>query len=109
MVEERLSPVTLLSFKDSENEWKGDPTYEKLFQFWKKLDEDKWCDEQANFFELGDSTLTNNVDQENLSDFVMNINESHDELLNLNNSDVIVCNLSLKITKQNSMNSRETT
>lgn len=89
MFEDRLPSETLLAFKDAHNEWKGDPTYEKLFEFWKNLNKDKQSDETSFLLELGDTTLANNLAQENGSKIVLNLDDSNCEILDLAGYDIV--------------------
>lgn len=70
--ESRLSQNILKSFKEAGNQWTGDPTYEKLFLFWKSLtsSESIFEDQTDSALDIGETTFTNNVDIENVYDSV---------------------------------------
>lgn len=81
--ESRLSPETLKKFKGADGHWTGDQTYEKLFLFWWNIASEN-RDHQANTsFELGNTTLTNNVDQNDISEVIFNLELGPDSVLSL--------------------------
>lgn len=76
--ESRLSHVTLSAFQNTEDEWTGDLQYKKLFSFWKNITS---CDAINQPLEIGDRTLTNNIDEDNVSELVMNYQVGDDDRL----------------------------
>lgn len=77
--ESRLSPDVLTLFKEAGNNWTSDPTYEKLFLFWKSLAGSH--ESQDTALEIGETTFTNNVDSENISNVVFNFDVRSDGIL----------------------------
>uniref|UniRef100_A0A6P7GWS7 Uncharacterized protein LOC114347427 isoform X2 n=1 Tax=Diabrotica virgifera virgifera TaxID=50390 RepID=A0A6P7GWS7_DIAVI len=64
--ESRLASETLCSFKSSGSSWQGDPTFEKLFVYWKSLDDknlDVKLDDKNEDLQitLNDTTFINNI------------------------------------------------
>ncbi|XP_053621416.1 uncharacterized protein LOC128681499 [Plodia interpunctella] len=65
--ERRLSPEVLLMFQKSGSVWNGDETYKKLFEFWRDINPIDNTPLQQTFdnnLELGDTTLVNNIGEE---------------------------------------------
>ncbi|XP_063369793.1 uncharacterized protein LOC134658117 [Cydia amplana] len=80
--EDRLSPVTLWAFKDNEgDQWTGEPAYTKLYDFWRKHCFKGVPASDTTDLELGESTFTNNVDIENMTEPVLNFVVEHDGTL----------------------------
>lgn len=73
--ESRLSPDTLKSFQEAGNHWTNNPTYEKLFLFWKSLTSPGSLESQeSTALEIGEK-FTNNIDEENVLDATFNFED----------------------------------